>query len=254
LSAFNISKNECKSTTILINCLNKGKKFKKVLVYACIIGMGNDILENLQINLPLLTNFVSSNSNNHLQNYIKVMKKVLLSLFIICLSLPMAEQAQAQWSIGASYEIRDEDPTNGFGARIEKGILNFVPLVDFNMRAHFSYFNESNSLSRSGANIDGDLEAYDYGLALTAGIKIALVKPYVGVGIGAETFDFKPDNDGNEGFNESSFYWNGFGGIELTVLPIITPFIEYRLASLTSTDDIDYKNVGRFAVGLSLRF
>jgi hypothetical protein len=180
------------------------------------------------------------------------MKKVLLSLIAIFVLLPVAEKVQAQWAIGASYEIRNEEPTNGFGLRVEKGILNFVPIVDFNLRAHFSYFNETNTLSPSGAAISGDTEAYDYGLAATAGIKIAMIRPFVGLGIGSETIDFDSEAEGS--FKENNFYWNAFGGAELTLLPLLNPFIEYRITNLTGTDQLSTSNIGRVAIGINLRF
>lgn len=180
------------------------------------------------------------------------MKKIIISLTVLFFMIPFAEKAHAQWGIGASYEIRNEDPTNGFGVRVERSMLDFVPIVDFNMRAHFSYFNESNMLSPSGASISGDAEAYDYGLALTAGVKIALIKPYVGFGIGAETIDFETAGQGS--FKENNFYWNAFGGAELRLLPLLNPFLEYRITNLTSTDQLDTSNIGRVAIGINLRF
>jgi hypothetical protein len=181
------------------------------------------------------------------------MKKVFLILALVFIAFPFVEKAHAQWGIGVSYEVRDENPTNGFGLRVEKGLLNFVPIIDFNMRAHFSYFNENNTLSPSGASISGDTEAFDYGLALTAGVKVAFVKPFVGFGIGSETIDFESADD-NGSFKENNFYWNGFGGVELSFIPILNPFIEYRITNLTGTDQIDFNNVGRIAFGINLRF
>jgi opacity protein-like surface antigen len=184
------------------------------------------------------------------------MKKIIISLTVLFFMIPFAENAHAQWGIGASYEVRNEDPTNGFGVRVERSILGMVPIVDFNMRAHFSYFNETNALSPSGASISGDAESYDYGLAVTAGVNIALIKPYVGFGIGSETIDFKSEMDPESelSFKEANFYWNAFGGAELRLLPLLNPFIEYRITNLTGTDQIRTDNIGRFAIGINLRF
>lgn len=181
------------------------------------------------------------------------MKKLLLTIILIGLSLPFADKADAQWSIGASYEVRDENPTNGFGLRVERGILNMVPIVDFDMRAHFSYFSETNEASLAGATISQEFESYDFGIAVTAGVKVAMVKPYVGFGLGSETFDFSSD-DNQSSFSEDNFYWNGFGGLELRLLPLLNPFIEYRITNLTSPDEVDFDNVGRIAFGINLRF
>lgn len=172
------------------------------------------------------------------------MKKVLVTFGFIFLLIPVSNTVSAQFAIGASYEIRSEDPTNGFGFRLEKGILQNMPLLDFGLRAHFSYFNDTN---------DTEIDVYDYGLAALAGVKLGLIKPYVGLGIGNQQFNFDADAE-DFSSDESSFYWNGFGGAEITLLPLLNPFIEYRIARLTGTDDIDIDNISRLAIGVNLRF
>lgn len=181
-----------------------------------------------------------------------MMKKVIFTILTVGFLFTYTDQASAQWSLGASYENRNEDPTNGFGLRVERSVLSAVPVVDFNMRAHFSYFNEENEMSREGTTYSGDMEAYDFGLALTGGVGIGLVKPYIGLGLGAESFDFDSGDTGS--FDETNLFWNGFGGLELTLLPMVSPFVEYRISKISGTDQIEFDNVSRLAVGVSLRF
>lgn len=181
------------------------------------------------------------------------MKKILLLLTILCITFLITDKAEAQWAVGASYEVRDESPTNGFGVRVERGFLDKLPIVDFNMRAHFSYFNENNAASLGSAQISGDFESFDYGLALTVGAKIVMAKPYVGFGIGSERFDFESGSSQNN-FQEDNFYWNGFGGVELELIPLLNPFVEYRITNLTDPDQVTFDNVGRVAFGINLRF
>lgn len=171
------------------------------------------------------------------------------SLFFISLN----NTAHAQWAVGASFEIRSEDPTNGFGARIEREILQGLPLLDANIRAHLSYFNETNNLSISEFDISGDFDVYDFGLAATLGINVGIVKPYVGFGVGTERYKFSPEI-AEAAFKERGYYYNGFGGAEVSLLPFLKPFIEYRISRLSSMDDINFDNIGRFAVGLNIRF
>lgn len=180
------------------------------------------------------------------------MKKIVFTVLTIGFLFTFTGQAYAQWSIGASYETRNEDPTNGFGLRVERGILSQVPVVDFNLRAHFSYFNETNEANQDEFTYSGDIEAYDFGLAFIAGAKIALIKPYVGLGLGAESFEVDPENA--EGFDETNLFWNGFGGVELTLLPMISPFVEYRISQISGSDEINFDNVNRLAFGVTLRF
>ncbi|MCC5941811.1 MAG: outer membrane beta-barrel protein [Balneolaceae bacterium] len=174
---------------------------------------------------------------------------LISTLFFISLN----NTAEAQWAVGASYEIRSEDPTNGFGARIEREFLRGVPLFDVNVRAHLSYFNDTNNLSISEFDISGDFDVYDFGLATTLGMNVGIVKPYVGLGIGTERYKFSP-NLAEAAFKERGYYYNGFGGAEVSLLPYLKPFIEYRISRLSSMDDISFDNIGRFAVGLNIRF
>lgn len=191
------------------------------------------------------------------------MQKRLLFIFlsgILLLPFTLTETASAQWSLGASYEMRDEDPTNGFGLRVERSLFNSLPVVDLGLRAHFSYFNESNSVS-NGITIEQDFESYDYGLAATGGVSVGLVAPYIGFGIGQDnsTLEFSDDISGAEldveqPFDESDFYWNAFVGAKVKIIPVLQPFIEYRFTKLSGRDDIGIDDVSRLALGISLRF
>jgi hypothetical protein len=178
-----------------------------------------------------------------------MLKKSIAITFISMAGLLFTtQQVQAQFALGAAYEIRDENPENGFGLRLEKGIFPNLPIVDLGVRAHFSFFNETTDLSVDDIEISTEVDAYDYGLALLGGVNVGIVKPYVGFGIGSERFDADPQ------FTESNFYWNGFGGAEITLLPFLNPFIEYRIKNLSGTEDIGYDNVSRLAIGVNIRF
>lgn len=181
----------------------------------------------------------------------QAMKKVFVTFGLIFLLVPIFNTINAQFAIGASYEVRSENPKNGFGFRMEKGFLQGVPLLDLGLRAHFSYFNDTNEISQDGVSASTEIDVYDYGLALLGGVKLGLIKPYVGLGVGNQQFKFDPEKVFGD---ESSFYWNGFGGAEITLLPLFNPFIEYRIARLTSADDIDIDNISRLAIGFNLRF
>jgi opacity protein-like surface antigen len=167
-----------------------------------------------------------------------------------CLLVPI--QASAQWSLGASYEVRDEDPTNGFGLRVERDILRPVPIVDIGLRAHFSYFNDENDFTRDNQIISGDFTYYDYGLAATGGFSLGLLKPYIGLGIGNSNFKREAEDDAFDD-SDNNIFWNSFIGVELTPIPKLNPFIEYRFQP---TDEADFapSSDGRLIIGLSLSF
>src|SRR6056297_2739141 len=101
----------------------------------------------------------------------KVKKYFVALLGVFMLATVTPEITKAQWSIGASYEIRQEDPTNGFGARIERKILTGLPIVDLGIRAHFSYFSEENGVTKDDISY-GKIENYDFGLAAIGGVSL----------------------------------------------------------------------------------
>jgi len=185
-------------------------------------------------------------------------KKSLLSLFgVLVLVTVTPDITQAQWSIGASYEIRQEDPTNGFGARIERQILEGLPIVDLGIRAHFSYFSEENNLSEGGVSYSADVVNYDFGLAATGGVSLGLLKPYIGLGLGSTTFDVSTQDlpGGDFDTSDSSVFWNTFVGAELSVTPILKPFVEYRFQQTDEPEfAADFDSNGRMIFGISLAF
>jgi hypothetical protein len=181
------------------------------------------------------------------------MKSIIFTILgFLFMLMPLSEQASAQWAVGASYEIRDEDPEKGFGLRLEKGLLN-LPVLNIGLRGHFSYFNETSGISRDGIDISGDFDVYDFGLAAVLGFDLGIVRPYAGLGLGRERYKLSAD-DVALSYKDESFYWNGFGGAEFSLLPVLNPFIEYRISRLTGTEDIHFDNINRLALGINIRF
>jgi hypothetical protein len=186
-----------------------------------------------------------------MNNYFKIIT-ACLALFCV---LMLPQYSSAQWSIGASYEIRDEDPQNGFGVRLERGLLGKMPVFDLRIRAHFSYFSEDNYVGENQISY-GSIENYDFGLAGVAGVSVGLIKPYLGVGLGSTTVDLEAED---AAFNEpeSKLFWNGFVGAELSPIPAIKPFVEYRLQAAQSFEALQNavnQSNGRLIFGISLAF
>jgi opacity protein-like surface antigen len=177
-----------------------------------------------------------------------IKRSIAITILSISALFFTAQQSQAQFALGAAYEIRDEVPENGFGLRLEKGIFSELPLIDLGVRAHFSFFNETSDITLDDISVSTEVDAYDYGLALLGGVNIGIVKPYVGVGVGSERIDADPQ------FTENNFYWNGIGGAEVTLLPFLNPFIEYRIKNISGSEDIGYDSVNRLAIGVNIRF
>ncbi|MEX2410502.1 MAG: outer membrane beta-barrel protein [Candidatus Paceibacterota bacterium] len=176
------------------------------------------------------------------------MKKILILIIgLFSTQLISADYSFAQWGIGAGVEIRDEDPTTGVGIKLERELLSKAPIVDLNLRGHFSWFSDENAESIYPSAIITPVDVYDYGAALVFGVKLGLVKPYVGAGIGTERYS-------EENNSMDNFYWNGLGGAEITLLPFLKPFIEFRYSKLVDTDEIRYDNYNRLAIGVNFRF
>ena len=176
----------------------------------------------------------------------------LTAAILFALTFIPAEKAEAQWGIGASYELRDTEPTNGFGLRVQKDIIGAVPMFDLGIRAHFSYFSESVQSYRD-VQVPTELDSYDFGLAGLAGINLGLIKPYAGAGLGSESFEAVSQQDNFE-FSDNSIYWNIFVGAAVTPIPVLKPFIEYRFTRLFSDDGFDHRQNGRLAIGITLEF
>lgn len=184
-------------------------------------------------------------------------KNILFALAICTLLfVALPGVSQAQWRVGASFEIRNEDPQNGFGFRIERTILQKVPIVDFGLRGHFSYFSEDNYVGENSITY-GEVENYDFGLAAVAGISVGLVSPYVGTGLGSTTTELKNPEGAFDSGSESNIFWNGFVGAEVSPLPFLKPFAEYRFQAADSFDELQNaidRSDGRLIFGVSLAF
>lgn len=180
---------------------------------------------------------------------------ILAGVLIFCISMPSV--SLAQWSIGASYEIRNEEPTNGFGVRAEREFLQQLPLVRLNVRGHFSYFAEDNYAGEDGVTY-GEINNYDFGLAAAAGVSVGLLTPYVGTGFGSTSTDLKGSPNPSTGdLSETSLFWNGFVGAELSPIPALRPFVEYRFEAAEGFSELRSaatRSNERLIFGLSLSF
>lgn len=197
-----------------------------------------------------------------------MLKSSIRNIVLTAVIMLMPAMAWAQWGLGASYEIRNKEPKNGFGVRVERTIKLPLPLVHLGTRAHFSYFNENNQFriqdpSVGSTEIGQDITNYDFGVALLGGVSLGLIKPYVGLGLGSETVDVSyNDVPGNlaqgdyKDNDDSKIFYNGFIGTEFSPIPLISPFFEYRFSKFS--DPFDVENVknskGRVIFGVTLRF
>lgn len=186
--------------------------------------------------------------------------KRILTLIVAIITI-FSATTYAQLEIGASYELREEDPQNGFGLRIEKGIFESLPVFNLGLRIHGSYFSEENNVDEGGVTYSQDLTNYDIGLAAIGGISVGLIEPYVGLGLGTQNYERAirdvQGGSGPESGEESSLYWNMLAGAKVTIVPMIKPFVEYRYSSSElekpELEDVDAQT-GRIMFGISISF
>ena len=223
---------------------------------------------NIQLNLRLLqsisakkllitssVSYIPINRKNE-----GIMRKIVF-LIVIVISVNSIP-AFAQLEIGASYELRDENPQSGFGLRIQKGFLEQVPLAKIAMRAHFSFFSEDNNVDENGFSYSEELTNYDFGVAIIGGVSVGLIEPYIGLGLGSTTLDFKAEGavlpqelQSNPEGNESNIYWNGIIGAKVSIIPLVNPFVEYRYSDTSlSEPELAEVTTGRIIFGVSLSF
>lgn len=185
----------------------------------------------------------------------------LTVVFLMLIIVLIPQTSNAQWSLGLSYELRDEDPKNGFGARIEREILTTFPSINLGLRAHFSLFTEQTLFSENGFDTEKDFKTYDIGLSGILIFNIGLLRPYAGIGVGLDNTSFEsfttnddPDNSFREDFESLNAYLLGTAGAYVDVFPFLSPFIEFRYTQLSGREDFEYDSYNRIAVGLSIRF
>lgn len=189
-------------------------------------------------------------------------KHLLLTVVFLTLTFILIPQtSNAQWSLGVAYELRDEDPKNGFGARLEKEILTILPLINVGLRAQFSYFSEQSFFSENGFDTERDLKTFDIGLSGLLIFNIGLLRPYAGIGVGLDNTSFEsftssddPNNSFREDIESLNAYLLGTAGAYVDVLPFLSPFIEFRYTQLSGREDFEYNSYSRIAAGLSIRF
>ena len=200
-------------------------------------------------------------------------KQILIVLVAALLVYPFVPStAEAQWGVGASYEIRNEAPKHGFGVRIEKSIFNMIPLVDLGIRAHFSNFSEKNQLNYQYQTLSYSysrtVQDYDYGLTAIGGVSLGLLKPYVGLGLGSNTVNIKrsdlPQTSPLEqSATQSKIFWNALLGAQVNLLPLLHPFVEYRYTNVGKSffQNLEQQGIpkpsssnGRLILGVLVRF
>jgi hypothetical protein len=196
------------------------------------------------------------------------MSKKLLSLLLLILP-SLGSFVYAQGGISATYEIRQEEPTQGLGFRIEKLFGYDEDVINIGVVGHTSIFNKNITLKRTVTNGSAmlfdqvDLSTFDVGLAIKVAANAPLVTPYIMAGLGFENYSLKADarsGQVNIPADDRSLMLNASAGIQLRLIPSIRPFAEMRYSQNVSGYEFEevYDNLkvskNRLAFGVQLRF
>ena len=190
------------------------------------------------------------------------------TFFIVCALLLLSSDAFAQGGIGASYERREHEPSEGIGLRFEKAFGYSEDLLNFGIVGHTSFFSNTITLRsrENGTGVlfaDSELSTFDLGAALKLAVNLPLVTPYAMGGLGFENFKIRL-NKSFDGLDvpddESSMVINGTVGIQVRLVSSIRPFAEVRFSKNTSDyameqtfADLDASR-NRVAFGVQLQF
>lgn len=187
--------------------------------------------------------------------------KVFTTLLLVAALLTIwSEYSYAQIGIGGGVDIRSEDPTNGYGLRLEYRIIELPPFVDFRVRAHGSYFFEEKLIQSEVNGLRSKLResnsAFDVGAAVLAGVNLGMIRPYAGLGLGVDSSEIGPRQSTTQysGIKEENMFWNVLFGTELEIIPYVKPFFEYRFAQLLNSRNVDFNEFERLSLGVIFRF
>lgn len=191
------------------------------------------------------------------------MMKKITSLLLLLLFFGIHE-AQAQKSLGVSFENRSEEPQTGIGLHFQNDFTVVPMLLKVGVRLQGSFYSENYNLREDDLVFDVDDTSYDFGLGAIATLSAGLVAPYAGAGLGYEIFDREsavqdlpgtPDDLTLQSTSSSDngLYYYGTVGVGISAIPVLRPYVEYRYRGVTSTDFMPSK-YGVWAFGMQLRF
>ncbi len=196
------------------------------------------------------------------------MPKRIIILSVLLLSF-VTTMVHAQGGISATYEIRQEEPTDGLGFRVEKLFGYDDDFINLGIVGHTSIFNKNITLKRTITDGSAllfdqiDLSTFDIGVAVKVAANIPLVTPYLMGGLGFENYSLKADartGQVNVPADDRSLILNASVGMHLRLIPAIRPFAEMRFSQNISDYEFEqvYENLNvsknRLAFGVQLRF
>lgn len=183
---------------------------------------------------------------------------VLITLIAVAI---IPGKAQAQWSLGAMYEMQYNAPFQGIGLQVEKGILSKWNPVDIRIRSQFSYYKMQEDHPGYPEN-----RRMNFGISGIVGLPVGPIKPYAGAGVLITNFTSElvnppfPIVSPGPGYDyspyhkrETNFAEYFLAGLEFDSGFFLKPFVEYQY-DLVIEPEFASPSEGRLVVGISHTF
>lgn len=191
------------------------------------------------------------------------------SLILLFVLLGISHSASfAQFQIGASYEMRNYTPGQGFGVQVDSRSVFVEGLFDVRYRASISSYSEDREVLVGTEFIPEQLAPQSlsiFNINMGALIEFPLpfleLRPYTGLTFGVENYSSSIRLDVNDPDiprrqftdDESAVEFSGIVGLRSIIASRISPFAEFRFSTFSNTTYIPNPQQ-RVVVGLSLQF
>lgn len=188
------------------------------------------------------------------------MKQVLYFFIVIVILFTVSKESFAQWSAGGGFELREQEPSKGVEFKLQRDFLTAVPILRLGIRGYGSIFPEQSSGLQGGNGTATEFSvaniSYHTGAALMGGLNMGMTNPYVGLGIGVHHFEVKTVQINGESSRETNenIALQAIAGAEISLLPFIHPFIEYKFSQFRGAHGLEYDHTGSLSFGLMFKF
>lgn len=206
--------------------------------------------------------FVCSSTvpNSHFFALNRTFMRTFFTLSGILLAFSTSVFAQG-FGLGVGYEVQNANPTTGLSLRLEQRWLD-LKVVSIHSRFQVTRFAEELKLKEPETVNEYLAEAQSYDFTGAGLIQLNLpflpVSPYGGVGVGFDRSKFNVLDAAVNGVRDeatNSIAYSTIIGLKVTAIPLLKPFVEYRVAGLTKEPpkELD-KATGRLSFGVQLAF
>ena len=190
------------------------------------------------------------------------MKRIILNTLVagifilILIGVDGFQTASAQQvRVGFNYTYRNAEPKSGFGIIIEPTVYS-IPHFDIDVRGFYNSLSTNDTRTYFTDTFNIKVNHYDIGTDAVGRFKLKFVDPYVALGVGYTSYKIM-----GRGYSQikTSFLYDGSLGLEISAIPYIKPFVEYKYtrATVHNAQILLFNpnnSYGQFEVGLNVKF